>query len=468
MDGNGGDDMSKHAKAIKAIETAFQAGKYAEALDLTNHAIALNPKDPVAYRARGRLLQMQRKFEEAIKYYDAAERRGAKDADDFVNRGICKAELQRYDDGIEDFTKALEKNPKYLHAVIQRGAAQWEMRRWDKAEENFRLANEIAPDDANANWILGLLALQRNDFKTGWPLYNRRWKSERFKSRPLQTDKPEWEKDTGLRSVLVWGEQGIGDQIIYGSLLPAVRERTDHVTAMVDPRLISIFSRSMPDIVFQSQMDKIPKDRHDSHLPFASIGGHFIQEVDDIPRHIKSPFLKADPDRVAQLRVELGIQPGDFVVGLSWLSTAMKIGPHKSIPLVELLPIINGPNRKIVNVQYGFKKSDTDLFNAEHGTNVLTSSVDLWKDFEGLAALLMVCDVVVAVSSTTVHLAGALGQRVLLMDANKLWYWGNKIGDTSAWYPRTKIFQRENMISPWNKVVDLVRSEVEFIQNERG
>jgi hypothetical protein len=94
--------------------------------------------------------------------------------------------------------------------------------------------------------------------------------------------------------------------------------------------------------------------------------------------------------------------------------------------------------------------------------------VDLWKDFEGLAALLMVCDVVVAVSSTTVHLAGALGQRVLLMDANKLWYWGNKIGDTSAWYPRTKIFQRENMISPWNKVVDLVRSEVEFIQNERG
>ena len=54
MDGHGGDGMSKHAKAIKAIETAFQAGKYAEALDLTNHAIALNPKDPVAYRAKGR------------------------------------------------------------------------------------------------------------------------------------------------------------------------------------------------------------------------------------------------------------------------------------------------------------------------------------------------------------------------------------------------------------------------------
>ena len=236
MDGHGGDGMSKHAKAIKAIETAFQAGKYAEALDLTNHAIALNPKDPVAYRAKGRLLQMQRKFEEAIKYYEAAERRGAKDADDFVNRGICKTELQQYDAGIEDFTKALEKNPKYLHAVIQRGAAQWEMRRWDKAEENFRLANEIAPDDANANWILGLLALQRNDFKTGWPLYNRRWKSERFKSRPLQTDKPEWERDTGLRSVLVWGEQGIGDQIIYGSLLPAVREHTDLYFQPVDAR----------------------------------------------------------------------------------------------------------------------------------------------------------------------------------------------------------------------------------------
>jgi tetratricopeptide (TPR) repeat protein len=468
MDGHGVDDMSKHAKVIKQIEVAFKAGKYGEAMDLCNLAISINPKDPIAYRAKGRLLQMQRKFEEAIKYYDAAERRGAKDADDFVNRGMCKADLQRYEEAILDFTKALEKKPGYLHAVIQRGAAHWEMRRWDQAEANFRLANQIAPNDANANWILGLLALQRNDFKTGWPMYNKRWESPRFKSRPLHTDKPEWTRESGLRSVLVWSEQGLGDQVIYGSLLPALRNCVDSVTALVDPRLVSIFSRSMPGIQFESHNTKVASDKHDSHLPLASVGAHFIQDLNDIFKYVGEGFLKADPERVEALRAELGLAPDDFVVGLSWVSTAPKIGPHKSIDLKELLPIMRGANRKVVNIQYGYKKSDAELFNAEHGTELITSSVDLWSDIEGVAALLSLCNVFVAISSTTVHLAGALGRRVLLMDSNKLWYWGNKFGDQSAWYPNTTIIQRDNVVSSWANVVDTVQKKLELIENERG
>ena len=159
--------MSKYAKVIKKIETAFQAGKYGEAMDLCNYAISLAPKEIIPYRAKARLLQIERNFVEAERYYDAAERRGKLEADDFVNRGIVRGELQKYDAAIEDFTKALEINPKYGHALVQRGACNWEMRRWDEAQKDFEKANELDPSNANANWILGLLALQRNDFKTG-------------------------------------------------------------------------------------------------------------------------------------------------------------------------------------------------------------------------------------------------------------------------------------------------------------
>jgi len=76
VDGSSGNDISKHVKAIKRIEAAFQAGKHAEAIDLCNYAISLAPKDIIAYRAKARLLQLQRDFAEAERYYDAAERRG--------------------------------------------------------------------------------------------------------------------------------------------------------------------------------------------------------------------------------------------------------------------------------------------------------------------------------------------------------------------------------------------------------
>lgn len=466
MDGGGVNDMSKYEKVIKRIESAFQAKKYNEAMDLCNYAISLAPKEMIAYRAKARLFQIQRNFAEAEKYYDAAERRGELNADDYVNRGIVKGEQQKYDEAIADFTRVLELNPSYLHALIQRGACQWEMRRWDAAYEDFKRANEISPDDANANWILGLLSLQRNDFKNGWPLYERRWNSERFKSRPLITNKPQWDKNSGFSSVLVWGEQGVGDQVIYGSILPAVRKNSQKVTALIDPRLISIFKRSMPDVDFMSHLDAVPSELHDSHIPFASMGRCFIEKLEDIDTYAAKRYLKADPELVEKYRAKLGFTKDKLTVGISWASSAIKIGPHKSVRLEQMVPFLKS-EYQILNLQYGSSKIAVDVFNSENNTNIVTTDVDLVKDFEGLAALCSLCDVIVAVSSSTVHIAGALGCRVLLMDANKLWYWGNKHGDMSAWYPSIKIFPRDNMISPWDNVIEKVTKELEGIEHDR-
>jgi len=193
MDGGGINNMiTKHQRAIQQIEAKFQAGKYAEAMDLCNYAIALNPKDIVAYRAKARLLQIEKDFAESEKYYDAAEKRGKLTADDLINRGITKGEQQKYDEAVKDFTEALKLKPDYPQAYIQRGASHWEMRRWDLAKQDFLKANELSPNDDNAGWILGLLSLQQNDFETGWPLYEKRWGSNRFKSRRLVTQKPQW------------------------------------------------------------------------------------------------------------------------------------------------------------------------------------------------------------------------------------------------------------------------------------
>lgn len=447
--------MKNHKEIIKQIEQRFQAKKYEEAMDLCNLAIAMAPADPIAYRAKARLCQIKGQFQEAERYYRSALKRMKPEADDLVNLGIVVASQQRYDDAIGEFNRVLEINPTYLHAVIQRGAANWEMHRYEDALADFRRANEISPNDPNANWILGLLSLQMNDFKTGWPLYEKRWLSERFKSRKLVTEKPQWFSGSPSKSVLVWGEQGIGDQIIYGSLLPAIRKQADYVTAMLDSRLIPLFKRSMPDINFMSNLDQVEAALHETQIPFASIGSTFIQELDDIPAHAARRYLKADPELVEKSRQELKLDPNKLTVGISWISTAIKIGPHKSVNLEQLMPILKG-DYNILNLQYGSDKRAMDEFNRTHGTNVVTASVDLWGDFEGLAALCEQCDVVISISSSTVHLAGALGVPVLLMDANKLWYWGNTKEGRSLWYPSVQIFPRSNMVAPWDNVIERV------------
>lgn len=450
---------------INNVEKLFKAKKYEDAIDLCNYGIAKHPSSGILCRAKAKLLQTVGRFREAVKAYSLLIDTGEALAEDYYNRGMCYAELQQYEKAITDQNGALKVDPNFYMAYMQRGASQWELRRWDEALESFKKAYEINDTDPNCKWILGLLALQMNDFKTGWPLYDTRWQSERFKSPRLNTEKPQWTKDSGAKSVLVWGEQGIGDQIIYGTLLSTVRSHTDQMTAMVEPRLIPLFSRSMPEIEFIPNTSQVPADKHEAQIPFASLGASLIETKEDITRYAKRNYLKADSLRMAYILEELDIRDNDFVVGVSWISSAVKIGPHKSMSLTDMLPILSIEGVKFVNLQYGHVKQDLADFEAKHGIKILQSSVDNWKDLDGLAALCAACNVIVSISSSTVHMAGALGVPVLLMDANKLWYWGNKEGDRSLWYPSVRIFPRDYVTASWKPQIEAVAYAVHEMKN---
>lgn len=453
--------MPSLQKVHKAIDKAFMAGEYTKALDLCNYALALQPKDMVIPRAKGKILGKLNDYHSSRECFTKSLKILGPNAEDYLNRGLCHSELCDYEKAVEDLSEGLRMHPTYGQGYLQRGAARWELRDWPGALADFEKAYEMMPDSPNAQWVLGLLQLQIGNFKEGWGNYDQRWGSDKFKSPRLQTKKPEYTLDGNFKSVLIWGEQGIGDQIIYGSMLPAIKARTEKVTAMVDQRLIPIFARSMPDIEFMSSIDAVKADLHEAHLPFASIGRLFIEQLDDIPKYVARNFLQADPERVAAVRAELGLKLEDIVVGVSWGSQAIKIGPHKSCKLEELLPVLQIPGIKFVNLQYGDYSKEIQLLKEKHGIELLTSpTIDRFMDLEGLAALCTVCDAIVAVSSSTVHLAGALRIPVLLMDANKLWYWGNKDGDQSLWYPSITVFPREKMGAPWTPVIERVAAEV--------
>jgi hypothetical protein len=119
---------------------------------------------------------------------------------------------------------------------------------------------------------------------------------------------------------------------------------------------------------------------------------------------------------------------------------------------------------KFINLQYGKAQEE----GRDYHPNLITTHIDTFLDLENTAALIELCDLIISPSCATVHLAGAMGKDVLLLDANKLWYWNNRVGNESMWYSGVKIYQRENMNAPWDLQLQQVKDELDLMLNFEG
>jgi ADP-heptose:LPS heptosyltransferase len=372
-----------------------------------------------------------------------------------LREGVDLTGEDKFDESIPYFDDVLGLKEIMVQTYIQRGRAHWEMRRWDKAEKDFKAGLAMAPNNPDIEWTLCLMNLQRGNFR--WYGAESRWKSKKFDSPRLKTPAPMWHSGRKYEHLFIWSEQGVGDQIIYLSLLPEVLKEGKKVTVMCDARLHPILARSFPDVEFVSQIAKI-KDI-DYQIPMGSLPAEYIQDLKNIPMYRAVNYLKPDMEKVKALRDEL--HDGRKLIGLSWASGAPRIGNHKTIPLMELEPILSLPDTKFVSLQYG--NPYAEIFEVEqltgHQVHVVPQ-VDNQNAFDDFAALITACDQVVTVSNVTGHFAGALGKPTLLFDSNKLWYWNNREGDNNLWYPSVKTYPRENAVAPWQPQIEMVKEEL--------
>lgn len=400
----------------------------------------------------------------------------SKSIQDIFKDSLEMIDQDKFDEAIEGFDKLIDLHPIVISSYIQRGRAHWEMNRWDKARDDFEKTLLHDPDNPDAKWTMGLMEMQLGNFRRGWRLYDERWNSPSFKSPALKTKLPRWELDKDYKSVLVWCEQGIGDQILYGSMLGTLKSYVEKVTVMMDVRLIGLFQRYEPNINFIPHSSKVKNSEYDSQIPIGSIGRHFINKVSDISDVRGTRYILPDPERVKQMKQELDIGENEFVVGLSWASTAPRIDKHKSIELKNLLRLWDIPNIKVVNLQYGKPDYDIEPFEQETGKIIRQTTVNNFFDLEGVAAIMSLCDAVVSVSNANVHIAGALGVPTFVLDANKLWYWNHKskrgsllFGQSSLFYPSVRLYPRDNMNAPWDKQVNQLIADIKdaLPRNER-
>ncbi|NKB45976.1 MAG: tetratricopeptide repeat protein, partial [Alphaproteobacteria bacterium] len=99
----------------------------------------------------------------------------------------------------------------------------------------------------------GQIRLSLGDLAGGWADYGVRLKHAYYDSWQHALEVPYWSgEDLTGKHLAVWADQGIGEQILTASLALQTSTRAGSLTFACDPRLVSLLSRSFPDIAVVS------------------------------------------------------------------------------------------------------------------------------------------------------------------------------------------------------------------------
>lgn len=364
-------------------------------------------------------------------------------------------ETEDFDKAIACYRQALALKPDFASAQKNLAYTLGLANRLDEARAAFERLREIAPDNREGRMDYGLFLLSVGDYAAGWDEYEHRWNVAKFDERDWGLGLPRWDgapADAG--PVLLWGEQGIGDQVLYGTLLPDVLARGDTAFVIaVDDRLVPLFARSFAGPRIRVVARGTPVDAI-AQCPFGSLGALVRRSVADFGSGVS---LKADDglrDRLHARYAALG-QPGDRLVGLSWRSANWHLGDYKSLSLETLLPLLRQPGHVWINLQYGDVAAEIDQLAQAHGVVIHRDpEIDPTRNLDGLAAQIAALDCVVSSSNSTVHIAGAIGKRchvLLPAGRGRMWYWPRE-GGTSPWYASIRLL-RQQKPGEWAPVV---------------
>ncbi len=380
---------------------------------------------------------------------------------------ILGREFGQFEEGERLLRLALEPDPLWPVALSNLGWILLEKGDYVQGLKLLDSALERDPDDHETRLVRSYMNLKRGEFEQGWRDYEARHQSRFATNRPYRF--AQWDgAPIGGKTLLIRGEQGFGDQIMFASCFHEAIARAGHCIIECDPRLVTLFRRSFPSAAIEASAP--PGEQAawsarapgvDCQIPMGSLPGLFRKRWEEFPRH--SGYLRAAPERVAYWRARLdALGPGPKI-GLSWRGGIPATRRHlRSLGVEELLPLLRLPAR-FVSLQYGNCADDLDTLRRNCGV-MLPHWQDAIEDYDETAALVCALDLVISVCTAVIHLTGALGKPVwILVPAVAEWRYLDR-GEKLPWYPSARLF-RQSHSGQWQ---DVIRRIAERIANSPG
>ncbi|MFL2534107.1 MAG: tetratricopeptide repeat protein [Alphaproteobacteria bacterium] len=447
--------------------TFMELGQLENAILNFKKAIAIKPDYSQAFFNLGNTFRDTGQKEEALENFKQAVLLKPDYSIAYNVLGITLVELGRPEESIENFKQSFLLNPSYEEAYNNMGNALKELGRFDESIDSFKKAIELKPDYAECYNNYGRTLMMKNNFKKAFELMEWRLQLEELNFIPLDTIKPRWDGRNNQK-VFLLREQGIGDIIMFSSMIPELNSNLENVIFECDQRLVSLLKRSFPNnIGYVTDRIEVNTSDYDSYIPIGSLPLHFRKNLIDFQK-TSSGWLQADIDKVKSIRKILTKNKLKKIVGISWKTSSLLTQSYlRNIELKTLVKNLKKLDIEFVNLQYGDVSGEIQNLRLEQGIEVHEiDNIDLFNDIDGLASIISACDYVISIDNLTPHLAGALGVSTKLLlprVADERWGLETK---KSYLYDSIDIY-RQSAHDDWSKPLEKMAKDLKILLDNK-
>ncbi len=433
-----------------------QLGQNDTAIEYYEKSLSIEPNQPDTLFNLGAAQIARDDVQAGREAYEKGLKLRPKDRDMRLNLSSALMKLGELEDALLGYRHLIElgfDDPVVRHGVFLCLARMGQL---DDAEVEFQILQNMGADDPQYDVDGSILFLMKSQWERGWRAYSRRWDANPESRRPFS--QPWWNgQNLTDEKLLVWADQGLGDEIMFASMINDLRPKVSQIILEVDPRNVALFQRSFPDIQCLSRPggSNHKMASCDMQIPLSDLAVYLRKTESDFG--LADPYLMPDPHKVASLREDYLDQLSDGtdvkLVGITWRSLNARIGREKSIPLQDLRPVLSTPNAAFVDLQYGNVSDERRMVERKYGVKIYKDKIiDPTLDIDAHAAQIAAMDLVITVSNTSAHLAGAMGVPTWVMIQtipDRRWLINR---EDSPWYRSVRLFRQEQQ-GDWSRPI---------------
>ncbi|MCC3860796.1 tetratricopeptide repeat protein [Pseudemcibacter aquimaris] len=336
------------------------------------------------------------------------------------------------------YEEALKIDPNNKQVLNNIGPAYYSVGEYKKAEEAGLKALKLDPNQADPKLFLFNFYVKQNQYDKAWDYYKGRKTRLHFNYSLRYHGKPYWNgQDLKDKKILIFAEQGIGDEIQFAWLYNQVIKDAKKVGLSCQDRLVNLFKYSFPNADVGSTVFLLNKkldyniytcpdleiEEYDYLFMAGDLMGQYWHNKEDIQINNK-PTLKPNPEIVDKWQIEIEKLPHDISVGIAWrsgLQYAKRARNYASI--LDWVPFLKEKNINFVNVQYGDCKDELEELEKETGIKIhQIEGLDLKNDIEGTTAMMTSLDLVMGPASAPLMQSGMAGVESWIFSAGDPWW----------------------------------------------
>lgn len=436
------------------------AGEYEKAEELYDQLLTQNHDNAGLLATMGTMYLSMKKPGLAMALLHASlDKSKVKPPDVLTNLGLAYKYSGQYEKALGYMKKAIKDKAASPEAFATYAAMFVEVGNPNEVIRHCKKALEEAPKLALAHWNMSLALLEQGKWETAWDEYDWGMLSGMRADRKLY-DIPMWDGTKG-KKVWVWGEQGIGDEIMFASMIPDMLADGVEVVFECHERLKTLFEKSFPTIKVYGTRDEkeitwVSDEKPDARISIGSLGKFYRRSKESFPG---TPYLKADP-------LEKG---NKFRIGISWTG-GLKAGRVKkrTVPLSWWKDILHMEGRDVefVSLQYTNCEEEIKFVNGL-GYDIKEFPEAKAHDYYETARLVASCDLVITVCTSIVYVAGGLGIPTWVMTPHAA-AWRYQNSGPMPWYRSVRLYrQPEGDPGAWIPVISKVAYDLAQLCNER-